>query len=154
MNGAKRLTWMQATLGDIAVDGLLAGLGAGIAMAIVLVVVGLFTGEMPWTLFARFDPSGRAQPFVGILAHLAVAGVYGLLFGLVRWGLRRRLSRRTTVLALGLIYGIALYVLAETVLLPSTHSPLLAISVFGFALGHVAYGATLGWLMSREVLVR
>ena len=49
----------RQTAGDAAVDGLLAGAAAGIAMAVYLVVAGLLAGEGPASVFARFDPRRR-----------------------------------------------------------------------------------------------
>ena len=49
----------RQTAGDAAVDGLLAGAAAGIAMAVYLVVAGLLAGEGPASVLARFDPRGR-----------------------------------------------------------------------------------------------
>ncbi|MBI4789274.1 MAG: hypothetical protein HY782_19755 [Chloroflexi bacterium] len=149
MNQGKRVMWKETTLGDVAVDGLLAGLGAGVAMAIVLTAVGAVSGDAPTSVLARFDPSERAHPLVGALMHLAAAGVYGLLFGVIWRAMGRRMSGRITALASGIVYGLALFVLAETVLLPSARSPLLAIPASAFGLAHVVYGLTLGWLMSR-----
>ena len=83
MDGFKRIEWRQTSLSDTAVDGLLGGLEAGVVMAIVLVVLGLSAGDVPPSLLGRFDPSQRAQPFVGALVHLSVAGVYGSLFGII-----------------------------------------------------------------------
>ena len=73
------------TAGDAAVDGLLAGAAAGVAMATYLVVIGLVAGEEPTVVLARFDPSGAgaAAPLIGGVMHLAVSAVYGLLFGLI-----------------------------------------------------------------------
>ena len=58
----KWLTSAGSTAGDAAVDGLLAGAAAGIAMAAYLVVIGLVAGEGPAVVLARFDPSGRERP--------------------------------------------------------------------------------------------
>ena len=104
------------TAGDAAVDGLLAGAAAGIAMAAYLVVIGLVAGEGPAVVLARFDPSGAgaASPLIGALMHLAVSAVYGLLFGLIyRLIGRGRLAGRAAGALMGLVYGLALLLVAQ-----------------------------------------
>ena len=59
-------------------------------------------------------------------------------------------SSRRTVLALGIIYGLALFALSEEVLLPSTSSPLLGIPWEIFGLAHISYGVVMGWLVGRQ----
>ena len=71
------------TAGDAAVDGLLAGGAAGIAMGVYLAVSVLLLGEGPARMLARFDPAGSAAPVAGVLMHLAVSAVYGLVFGVI-----------------------------------------------------------------------
>jgi hypothetical protein len=69
--------------GDAAVDGLCSGVLAGAAMGLYLVLIGMRIGQGPAVVLGRFDPAGGASPLTGALAHLAVSGVYGLLFGLL-----------------------------------------------------------------------
>lgn len=136
--------------GDAVVDGLLAGVGAGAAMAAYLIGIGWLVGEAPAAMLGRFAPGASGSPLVGLLAHLAVAGVYGALFGLswrfVPSGWRGRWSG----LVAGSIYGLALFALAVTVLLPASASPLGEIPTLHFALGHFLYGVALGLLMARK----
>jgi hypothetical protein len=136
----------STSLGDVAVDGLLGGLGAGIIMLLFLIITEFLGGVGPVTVLARFDLGSTASPLTGALTHLAVAGVYGLGFGIL-WALTAvdRLPAGLT----GTIYGFALFILAETVMLPGTHSALLAIPIWSFALAHLVYGAMLGWLVQR-----
>ena len=146
MSQTKNLIAKGSTIGDSAVDGLFGGLGAGIIMAIYFVAAGMIGGENPARVLSRFDPSAAASPLTGTLMHLAVASVYGMVFGI---GYRYiRLDRLLTWLA-GLLYGLALLVLAEVVVLPSTQSSLPAVPVLSFGLAHVIYGLTLGWLIQR-----
>jgi hypothetical protein len=142
----------STSVGDVAVDGLLGGLGAGIVMLLFLLVAEVLRGVGPATVLARFDLGSTASPLTGALTHLAVAGVYGLVFG-TAWALTA-LTKVTSVNKLpavltGAVYGCALFVLAETVMLPETHSALLAIPILSFALAHVVYGATLGWFVGQ-----
>lgn len=68
---------------DVAIDGLLAGVAAGIAMAIILELTSLITGASLGSMLARLDPSGTLSSINGLLAHIAVSGIYGLVFGIV-----------------------------------------------------------------------
>ncbi len=118
-------------IGNVAVDGLLGGLGAGTVMLLFLLIAELIRGVGPATVLARFDLGSTTSPLTGALTHLAVAGVYGLVFG-IAWALTA-LNKLPAVLT-GTIYGFALFVLAEAVMLPGTHSALLAIPISSFAL--------------------
>ena len=134
----------KSTAGEAAVDGLLGGATAGVVMAVYLVVVNLFGGE-GFSVLTRFDSNGTS-PVNGALLHVAVSGVYGALFGiLLRFG--QRLNAPGW--AIGTAYGIALFALAETVLLPSSRSALKEIPIVHFAIAHLIYGFSLGLLVHR-----
>ena len=151
MTESNRLAHKDLTLGDAAVDGLLSGIAAGIVMAVYLIVVGLVTGEAPGMVLSRFDPGEKPSPLTGALMHLAVAGVYGMLFALGRRLIVRRWPFNTSLSWLaGLAYGLVLLILATTVILPGTGSPLREIPFPHFAVTHVLYGLTLGALMGRQ----
>lgn len=137
--------------GEMAVDGLLAGGAAGVAMALYLVLAGATVpGLGPVEVLRRFDPGGGGSALTGALAHLAVAGVYGTLFGLglslipARW----RNQPRVIVLA-AVAYGLALWGIAITLILPTAAAPLRDLPALHFAVAHVVYGVALGWLIRR-----
>jgi hypothetical protein len=134
---------------DAAVEGLLSGIAAGLLMALSLIGLGLITGDEPASILGRFDPGGQASPLTGGLAHLAVSGVYGILFGLGWRLLQRRLPALPAWVG-GLVYGVALFGLAETLLLPATGSPLGEIPAAQFGLAHAVYGLALGLLVGRH----
>ena len=142
----KQAVLKTTTVGDAAVDGLLGGVVAGIAMVIYLVVVNLFAGEGVAVL-NRFDPNA-ASPMVGVLLHLAVSGVYGAVFG-IGWKYARRLDVPTWLG--GIVFGVALFLLAEFVLLPTSQSPLTKIPFVHFGIGHVIYGLVIGWIVGRNL---
>lgn len=150
MADSEGLTQKETTLGDAAVDGLLAGGGAGLLMAAYLIVVGLALGETLGATLGRFDPSRGGQPVEGALAHLAVSGIYGALFGMGWQIVPRGWRGRWTGLGAGLVYGLALFAVAIAVILPGTTSPLSEIPALHFAAAHALYGLALGWLMSRR----
>lgn len=135
------------TFGDSAVDGLLAGMAAGLVMAVVMAVVGLMQGEPVLTLLRRFAPGEEATALAGLLAHMAVSSVYGLVFALLRrsWPWRRGWP----VPVVGLLYGIGLLLLAQTVLLRSSDLTLAELPAGVLVAGHVVYGLVLGWLLSK-----
>lgn len=140
----------DATVGDSAVDGLIAGLLAGLAMIVALVLMGLAFGDAPGAVLSRFDANSGTSSTIGLLLHLAVAGVYGVIYG-VGWHLSRRLwSHHLPAWPFGLAYGLALFFLAEMVLLPGSGSPLLEIMPGHFSLAHVVYGLTLALAIERH----
>ncbi|MCC7352328.1 MAG: hypothetical protein IT330_01120 [Anaerolineae bacterium] len=150
MAESKRLTAREIPMGDAAVDGLLAGVGAGLAMAVYVVAVGLASGEAMATILGRFAPGESASPLSGALLHLAVSGVYGLVFGLGRGLIARFWRHRLPGWLTGLAYGLLLLALAKTIILPGTGSALLSIPFAHFALAHIIYGLSLGYLVDRS----
>jgi hypothetical protein len=135
-----------ASAGDAAVAGLLHGLAAGLAMAAVFVVAGMLGGQGPAATLAAFTLSGQAvasNALTGLLGHLAVAGVYGLIWGLA-W---RVIGRRTAVPAWlgGLVYGLLLWGVAQ-LLVRSIGASLAQIAPWALLAGHLVYGLVLGFL--------
>jgi hypothetical protein len=151
MADGKRSLQTKETLGDAAVDGLLAGGGAGILMAVYLWIAGLTLGISAGAMFSRFDPGGTASPVSGLLIHLAVSGVYGAIYGL-----GRRLTAGWPALArlpgwlAGGLYGAILLALAWTVILPGTASPVREIPLVHLAAAHGVYGLVLGRLGAAQ----
>ena len=116
MKDVRSLARSQAAFGDVAVDGLIAGVGAGILMAAYVVATGFVLGEGPGVVLSRFDPAVPPLPQIGILMHLAVSAIYGILFGLGERVIIRGPLNATRSTSLGLLYGLGLFVLAEAVL--------------------------------------
>jgi hypothetical protein len=146
MSQMKDLVAKRSTIGDSAVDGLFAGVGAGIVMAVYFLAAGLIGGEGPALVLSRFDPSATASPLTGALVHLAVASVYGMLFGVVHRFIR---PGWLPIWLLALLYGVVLLALAEAVVLPSAASLLRAVPFWSFGLAHLIYGVTLGVLIGQ-----
>ena len=135
--------------GERAVDGLIAGIGAGILMALYVVLAGLMSGDGPAQVLSRFDPSATPSPVMGTIVHLAVAIIYGLLFGHIsRWLAR---GRRLNALFSGLVYGLLIFVLAQRVVLQSTNAALREMASVHLAVGHVIYGLSLGFVLGRNL---
>jgi hypothetical protein len=130
-----RLTW-----GDRAASSLLRGLLAGVLMAGVLVPAGVIAGE-PWMQALNvFNPSSQVAPLQGLLLHLGVSAVYGVLFGLLQPLIPRRLPGWLT----GLGYGLLLFAVAELFLLPQARSGMSTLPALALLLGHGVYGLVLG----------
>ena len=148
MADSKVATHPNMSVGEHALDGLIAGFGAGIVMALYVVLAGLLSGDGPAQALSRFDPSATPSPVTGTTVHLAVASIYGLLFGLIsRWVARRR---RLNALFSGLVYGLLIFVFAQFVILPSTTTALRELSAIHFAVAHAIYGLSLGFLFSHN----
>ena len=64
-----------------AVDGVVYGILGGVAMFLSLVVLALLSGEAPGVIPARFSGGGITSPMVGLVGHLGVSAIYGVLFG-------------------------------------------------------------------------
>lgn len=147
--------------GDAAIDGLFGGLLAGVTMAVYLASASLVRllaeGSGPDAAIASLAKMAGASPLLGLLTHLAVSAVYGLIFGLgcsffsryfARWKQPPPFWFSSSV---GVLYGLALLLLAWSVILPSVGG-----SLQGFPLGHLAaahalYGLVLG-VFTRQAL--
>ena len=149
MANTKGLAHHTVTTGDVAVSGLLSGVAAGIIMALYLLAAGLASGEGAATILGRFDPMYQGAPLTGALMHLAVSGVYGALFGL-GWALAPRAWRRPVpTLFMAVAYALAMFLLAQLIILPGTNSPLLHVPALHLAVAHAVYGLVLGALIHR-----
>ena len=141
----------ETKVGDTAVDGLIAGILAGVGMALYLVLLGLLTGLAPAVMMGRFDPGMSGGWLTGLLTHLAVSGIYGVVFALFFAGMVRiRSSLLRFGWLMGLVYGLVLLAMARGVLLPMADSPLLQISTAHLLIAHVVYGLVLGFAVSRK----
>ncbi|MFO7678726.1 MAG: hypothetical protein R6X34_01625 [Chloroflexota bacterium] len=138
-------------LGETAVDGLLAGLVGGAAMALFLVVIGWLTGAPPLTTLAYFDPAQTGSWLTGLLAHLAVSAIYGVVFGLllgIVGRIRPSLAKRTWLWGMG--YGLLLWVMGLGVALTAVGAPLAQIPAWEFAMAHLLYGLAAGYRLQTS----
>jgi hypothetical protein len=123
-------------LGDTAVDGLFAGLWGGAGMLIYLVGAGLLLGDSLTDLLVRFDLTEAGSPFLGILTHLAVSMIYGVVLSI----LSRPAPERTPSWLLGGVLGAVLFLAARTLLIPGTGLAISAYPTVHLLVGHVIYG--------------
>ena len=86
----RQMTTNSRSLGDLAVDGLLHGLAAGAIMLAFLVAIGVMEGVAPAAVLARFGLPDSASVVTGLLGHLAVSAVLGLVWGVLYGSLLRR----------------------------------------------------------------
>ena len=134
----------RKTVGDVAVDGLLSGVVAGVAAALYLVIIGLFSGETVHSTLGRFDPQQAGNAILGIFVHLGMSAVYGGLFAVLYRPIRRRMPTSPVLnLVIGLIYGIILMLVAELVFNSGIESALDELSKIQFALFHIIFGLVL-----------
>jgi hypothetical protein len=151
MSDTTRYGMKEKNMGDTAVDGLLAGILAGLGMAAYLILSGLLSGLAPAVMLGRFDPTIGGGWLSGSVTHLAVSGVYGVVFAML-FGVVVRL--RGSLLRFGwlagLIYGLGLLAIARGVLLPMAGSPLLEIGAVHLLIAHAIYGLILGFEVSRK----
>jgi len=131
----------KGSLSEMAVEGLFAGIVAGIAMLVYLVISGLLIGEAASVMPGRFSIQVPPNPLQGALLHMAVSGIYGMLFGII-W---RFVGGRISCWVAAMLYALAIYLLAIFVLLPGARSPLLDIAPIHFAIAHLVYGLSLGF---------
>ena len=150
----KKIINREISIGDAAIDGLLNGALAGLAMVVYLLVYAWFSGVGLLNMLVLFAPSADLGAMAGLLAHLAVSGIYGAVFGMGYAVLLRRrgYSPPTWVHAMiGAAYGLLLLVVARLILLPATGSQMQEIPLIHLAIGHLLYGAVLGLFMYRGV---
>lgn len=135
---------------DAVINGLFSGVAAGLVMILFLALSGLVTGHNFEILIGLFDPSGNNNPISGIAAHMAVSGVYGLLFGLL-WKILKLAPRRLMVWLGGMIFSLLIFAAAELLILPGSNSPLIQMPELLFGLAHLVYGFVLGFGFSRSL---
>lgn len=146
-----QLVWREKTIGDTAVDGLLAGLLGGALMALFLVFANWLTGVLPPATLAYFDPARAGSWLAGLLAHLAVSAIYGLVFALLLGIVERvRPSAARRLWVWGLGYGLLLWLVGMGLVLTAVGAPLAQIPAWQFGLAHLVYGLVLGFWLGRN----
>jgi len=139
------------TMGNTAVDGLLAGLVGGAAMALFLAAAGWLAGVSPLTTLAYFDPAQTGSWLTGLLAHLAVSAIYGVVFGLLLGIVGRiRPSALRGLWLWGIGYGLALWLLGLGMVLTAVGAPLAQIPAWEFAMAHLLYGLAAGYRLQTS----
>ena len=143
MTKSSSLTYKQSTTGDTAVTGLFSGLKGGVAMAAVIVVFSLLAGQ-GISYLSSFSSDTPVPAQQGLLMHLAMSGIYGMLYGLIHHQVRIERFRRLPGWLKGLGYAMLLWIFAVGVLLPAARSLVMTLPWPVFFSGHLAYGLVLG----------
>jgi hypothetical protein len=133
----------QHTIGDSAVSGLFAGLLGGAVMALVIVLFSLLAGQGV-SYLGNFSNGTPVPVLQGLLMHLAMSGIYGMVYGLIHRQIRMERFHGLPGWLAGLGYALALWVFAVNVMLPAARSLILALPWYVFFSGHLAYGLMLG----------
>lgn len=148
----KRIT-RTTSIGDAAVEGLIYGIVAGLGMALFLIAFEWLAGVMPLEVLGYFGANPDASPWVGLFTHVAVSGIYGVIFGMLALVAARMFGDRLNPgvwLLFGVVYGLLIFAVAKGVILPRTSSPLNELPVWALALAHALYGFVLAWLVGRK----
>ncbi|WP_304454735.1 hypothetical protein [Nocardiopsis sp. YSL2] len=126
--------------------GAVAGIVGGVVFGIVMATTGMLSTVAMLV--------GSNDAVIGGVVHLAISAVFGVVFGLLAGVIG---DRMWSVMAAGLVYGLALWVIGGLVLMPAfLGMPLFPMgemsmwSLFGHALFGLVAGATLYGLSRNE----
>jgi hypothetical protein len=120
-------------------------------MGLFLLVAGFVGGVGPGQVLGRFDPAGTGVPLPDALMHLAMSGLYGVGLALVLHVLAARgAGWRRFGWLLGAVYGVALWLVAPSLLASGLGAALMDIPAVQFMTAHVVYGAVLGYVLGRH----
>lgn len=108
-------------------------------MAAYLLLAGFFGDG--W--LGELGRQGQIAPWTLGLGHLAVSGVYGILFVLATRPLLRLTSSQIVQVSAGAIYGLLLYGLASAFFLPRVLEGSLALPTGHLLAAHLLYGLSL-----------
>ena len=144
-------TKSRVNSGDAAVTGLFSGIAGGLVMILFLMAAGLATGSAPVVVLGHFDPTGDGNPLSGILAHLAISSVYGVVYGIVWRVLSQTGRKQAPGWMTGLLFSLALYAIARLVFLTAGNISLLSIPAWQLLMAHLGYGLGLGWVFERSL---
>src|SRR5262249_44442364 len=137
--------------------GSIAGIVGGLAMIIVAALLSAAMGQDVWRepreiamlVFGAAAQRGWAPIVVGTLMHFIVAALFGAIFGIVSRRLLRLPSDYGAQVLAGLIYGMALWVLAYFIVLPIVNPALLDTYAPSFLIQHLVYGVVTGLVYTQ-----
>lgn len=143
----------HSNAGDLAVDGIITGIEAGLLMAAFLLVAAVLQGTSLSVVLAAFTLCGTPSVASGVLTHLAISSVYGILFNLSFYSLRRLgFGNKNPVSGplFGLTFGTFLFLAAEYFLFDHAAKALKDAPLLLMLGAHLVYGLTLGLLLARR----
>lgn len=138
-------------IGELIVDGLLQGMAAGVVMLAAFLVLGLLDGHAAAQILSALGLASGATPMQGVLVHLAISAVYGVLWSiLVVMPARLYFSNAPSPAweVAGVCFGSLTWIIAELCLLALTGLSLLP--WFELLIAHMLYGGTLGLIQARQ----
>lgn len=134
---------LRRPAGEVAVDGLLRGILAGIVMMALLIVLGWREGLVPSEVIEAFGTRTPSNVVNGLFSHIAISAIYGILWAfLLNAGLNKLKAPRWLI---GMGYGLLLYGITR---LLGPLSGLAVLNPVSLAVANIVYGAVLG-LVSR-----
>lgn len=143
----------EMRVGDAAVEGLLNGIIAGLVMGVVVIAIEMVAGANPFQVLTYFSVAADASPLLGLFTHVAVSGIYGVIFGIAAMLIARQIRVSSNLgvwLGVGIVYGLLILGIAKAIVLPQTTSPLRDLPIWAFGIAHIVYGVALGWLTHRS----
>jgi hypothetical protein len=141
----------------IGLGGAIAGIGGGIAMAIVGWLIALATGTDVW-LTPKLIAVAAGGPevvrpgfelgpvFAGTIMHLIASAVLGAIFGIVTRRIMRLPSGFGIPLVSGFIYALAVWFVAYFMVLPFMNPALLTIYAPAFLIQNLTFGVVMGMI--------
>lgn len=143
---------------SVILPGLIAGLIAGVAMAMVAMIVTLISGQgllaapqmIAEPFFGPFHPGAinLGALIVGLMIHMMFSVVFGVIFGLIWQGIA--LGGIVSSVG-GMIYGLILWAVMGFVVAPLVGSHVAQeVRTWGWILAHLMFGLVLGlWPVVR-----
>jgi hypothetical protein len=140
----------------VGLGGAVAGVVGGLAMALVGMLLALAMGQDVWTTPKTIAAvlSGDSSPIapgfalgpvlVGSLVHLVTSAGLGAIFGIVTRRTLKLPSSFGLPVVSGLIYSLAIWLVAYFIFLPSMNTVLLDIYAPAFIIQNIVYGIVLG----------
>jgi uncharacterized YccA/Bax inhibitor family protein len=144
----------------VGVCSAVAGLGGGMAMAVVAALIAISRHGDIWLEAKQiaaivYGQAAIARPelavsavVVGTLIHLVVAGLLGLLFGFLSHSVLRLTSDFGVPVLTGMTYGLLIWLFAYFILLPRLDPVLRETYLPAYIVQHIVYGMVTGLLYS------
>ena len=147
-----------------AIKLLVAGLVAGIVMAMWQMMVEAFGGNGFWspsvyiaaTLLRNLQSVAMPVPFdfvsvmVGLMGHMMNSVIFGLIFTFL---IGARFHSLVGQVVAGLIYGVVIFLVMQLIFVPILDPVMLRLNTIAFLIAHMMFGVVLGalnYLLTRS----
>lgn len=151
----------EARTGELVGWGIRNGLVASIAMAMVMMVLGIFdrgffaAPSSIWAFWAgpsAYAPTALSLSFVlGAMGHMMNSAVLGVVFAFVA-ARALHVSGATAATLAGMVFALVVMAIMWTLVLPLSPNGAIvkdSAALWIWVLGHAAYGMVGGWLYAR-----